>query len=711
MPVVPLPAGSVLADRFRIISVLGHGGFGIAYVADDLARQDKVVVKELAPEGSKRRADGFLDLQSGGLSPQLLRNRFADEANRVTKLRVKGVLPVRATVAENGTVYYATEYVAEAETLEQILVREGRFGIDHAVNVLVALLHILDGIHRQGVLHRDIKPSNVLQTPDGTVYLIDFGAAREFLADAHSTQTVMYTPGFAPPEQLSERARRGPATDLYALAATIYTLLAGKPPADAAERMAGEKLVPIEEFRIDLGPEIASTIDRALALAYAERPVSAAEMLDHIDSVSEENSVSDLEALDALLHRSQTFTFQRRACPACQGVLSDPKPLRRLQCPVCQRGSIRRRAILGNVCPNCRNGSLREVSNVPLLNLCPECGMEPLTQRRKGLLKGIAGANCPRCNLVLNQENDQWTETKSCESRTAMEWLEHLRRSEHAMVCRECGGQYDVLSDGRWQQIEPKPSTYSVLYPDEWARVAVGLDPGVGNAECDNCAADYFLEDDKLTLLDAQEDPFGFAQSYLGRISKIEAVRWLAVGKESPGPGLVCESCHTEFDRDGNYLRLVRSPNRQMARLSGAPKTMEDWHRIAAELPTVDQEAGVEEAVTQALRKAYRHGQYGFDAAGKIAWRSDAVLNETTRGTLIISDLEVSFGGRFRKSKIPIDAIAQVSGKGSDLYLQLTGEREADHYVIEPVELTAQLKSGAKSISLDASDLAARLSS
>src|SRR5688572_10117709 len=100
MPVEPLPAGHLLADRFEIRNELGHGGFGIAYVARDLLRKDFVVVKELAPEGSRRRSDGFLDLHSGSLSQQLLRNRFADEANRLTRLNVDGVLPIRATVAE-----------------------------------------------------------------------------------------------------------------------------------------------------------------------------------------------------------------------------------------------------------------------------------------------------------------------------------------------------------------------------------------------------------------------------------------------------------------------------------------------------------------------------------------------------------------------------------------------------------------------------------
>ena len=83
----------------------------------------------------------------------------------------------------------------------------------------------------------------------------------------------------------------------------------------------------------------------------------------------------------------------------------------------------------------------------------------------------------------------------------------------------------------------------SSLYPEEWARVASGLEPGTGNAHCLTCDADYFVEAGTITLLSAREDPFGFAEIQLGRLLTLEEVRWLAVGKESPRPGVVCADC------------------------------------------------------------------------------------------------------------------------------------------------------------------------
>jgi hypothetical protein len=709
MSVEPLPAGHKLADRFEILRLLGRGGFGLAYVARDLARRDEVVIKELAPEGSRRRTDGFLDLQSGGISPQLLRNRFADEANRLTKLHVRGVLPVRATVAENGTVYYATPYIAAAETLEQVLTREGKLPIELAHNVLLRLLDILEATHAQGVLHRDIKPSNILLTPDGEVILIDFGAAREFLADAHSTHTVMYTPGYAPPEQLSERARRGPFTDLYALSATAYNMLAGRPPEDAAERIAGEPLTSLHSLRPETPPALEATITQGLSLAYADRPQSAEEMRASIEMPPEETPVSTLEQLDLLLWRSRTFSYQKRACPACKDVLTEPKPLRLQQCPVCRRGMIRQRPIFADACPNCRVGPLRKLSNLPKLAICPECGGAPLQYRRKGLLKGGLTATCPCCNSSFDQDGDELMDKASEVAQTAGAWLEQLGRQPDFMFCKECGAQLDILEDGRWTMIQPVPTKFVTLYPDEWARVASGLDPGVGTAECDSCSADYYLDADKITLLAVHEDPFGYGEQFLGRITSRENVRWLAVGKESPHSGLVCERCGTELDKDGPYFRLVRTPNRLLSRRIGQPRTIEDWHRIAEGLPTIDQEPALAESLEVELRKAYRAGRYGFDEEGRIAWKGEAIFNSESRGMLLIDDQEISFGGRFRKRKMPIDAVVAAAGRAADLDLQFAGERESQRFEIEPVELTAQLQSGPISIDLDASDLAARL--
>ena len=117
-----------------------------------------------------------------------------------------------------------------------VLARSGRLDVDGALDILYQLLETLEGIHAESVIHRDIKPANILVLKNGETELIDFGAAREWHADVTLHHTVLFTPGYAPLEQMTERGKRGPASDIYSLSATMYHCLTGTVPPSAAER-------------------------------------------------------------------------------------------------------------------------------------------------------------------------------------------------------------------------------------------------------------------------------------------------------------------------------------------------------------------------------------------------------------------------------------------------------------------------------------------
>ncbi|MEZ0325781.1 MAG: serine/threonine-protein kinase [Fimbriimonas sp.] len=707
----PLPRGHTLSDRFAIQAVLGRGGFGIAYLAKDVVLEDLVALKELAPEGSRRDAAGVLDLSAGASSPQLLRQRFLEEARTLAKLNVRGVLPVRASFSENGTAYYATEYQAGTETLEKVLQRERRLELTGALDIFLALLDVLEAIHEKGILHRDIKPSNILISQSGQVTLIDFGAARGFFADSGHTHTVMYTPGYAPPEQLSERARRGPATDLYALCATLYHMLAGSPPEDAAARVAGLPLKPIRQLRPDIDEATERLLDRGLAIAYAERPQTAEEVRELLTGEDEPAELDTFQALDNLLVRLKSFKYDRRSCPACEGLLVEARPLRRTACPVCRKGTIRRRKIEESLCPVCRIGALREFDNTHQLSICPTCSKGRLVYRRKGLLSKEQIAHCAACEEEYEVSGTTMTLRSSGETLPLSDWFARSSRAERGAACRECSAIFDELADGRWKQADPKPKGRFVsLYPEEWARVAAGLEPGAGNAECDACSADYYLESDALTLLDANDDPYAFARDYLGRQMTLEDARWLGVGKQSPNPGQVCDTCCLEFDIDANYLRLIQSDSRELVRYQGQPKTLEDWHRLGQGLPTVDQEHTVAERLDIELREAYWKGEIGFDDAGQVAWKGEGTrVEDQNKGTLLVTSQEITFGGMLRKWKTPADAVLHANGRSNTLQLLLSGEREWLEFEVAPMTLYAHLQSGDRPIPLTAVDLAKRL--
>ena len=206
-----------------------------------------------------------------------------------------------------------------------------------AIFILLQLLDILEGIHAKRILHRDIKPSNILVSPKGEVFLIDFGAAREWHADSAALQTVLFTPGYAPLEQMSDRGRRGPVTDIYALCATAYHMFAGYPPRPSAERADGTEIVPLSRLRPDLDQPLLQAIMAGLRLRFNERPQTVAELRALlIVPDPDEPSLSTVEALDATALRLSRFSFKRNECPVCSGILERPRPLRTGICPVCR---------------------------------------------------------------------------------------------------------------------------------------------------------------------------------------------------------------------------------------------------------------------------------------------------------------------------------------------------------------------------------------
>lgn len=704
-----LQEGTLLGGRFEVGKVLGRGGFGIAYIAKDVVRGDLSTVKELAPFGAVRSQSGLLDLDMGGVSSHRLRQSFLEEARLLSRLNLPGILPVRAVFAENGTAYYATDHQPEAETLERVLLKEGRMDSAGAMDIVFQLLETLEAVHAKGILHRDVKPSNILIGPKGQAYLIDFGSAREWHADEATRHTVLYTPGYAPIEQLSERGRRGPATDLYGLCATAYRMLTGSIPMPSTDRANGAELTPLRLLRPDVEPEIAAAIEAGLRVRYHDRPQSVAEFRTLLADAEEADDGESLAVFDAKLLKLQRFGFERRQCPACGGVLEQPKPLKKWGCPVCRDGTIRKRDIHSRLCPSCQLGALHKRPNDKPLGFCPVCGLGQLAHRKQGLLQRKMFLDCLSCKASFEVADDVVTLIGGEEpGHTGAEWRDISERSAEVWVCDGCEAQFDVLEDGRWGQITPKPKRYHALYPEEWARVAAGLPPGAGNAACDVCRADYFVDGDRLTLLTTEIDTHNFGAEHLGRLLDVEDVRWLGVGKDSPHPGFVCADCGTELDNDGEYLRLIKTTHRQLIRHIGEPKKLVDWHRTALGLPEVHEEQGFRTDVLTAIRYAYEDGEIGFDSRNEVTWKGPATRDGQT-GTLSIAKGEIQFGGLIKKWRVPTDAVVSTSAKGDTLALQMSGEEEPVVFDLTPVELTVHLGSGDRAVMLNAENLARRL--
>ncbi len=712
-----------MGERFEVRDVLGRGGFGIAYLAYDHTRHDSAVVKELAPTGTVRRDDGRLVLEAmGEATAHRLRRRFLEEAKTLSRLNLASVPQVRALGSERGTAFFVTGYYADALSLDRLLARDGRFAEAGVLDLLFQMLETLEAVHERGILHRDVKPSNILLRDGGEALLIDFGAAREWHADLSERQTVLFTPGYAPIEQFSERGRRGPATDLYGLCATAYTLLAGFPPASAMDRVNGVTVLPLLTLRPEMDAVAAAAIEAGLALHYEERPPTAAALRARFSGEAPSGARTTLEAYDLRLLKLRSLRFGRRECPACGDLMHEPRPLPARCCPVCQKGRVRERALSPRGCPSCGAGVLRDFENVAPLAVCPLCGLGKLEGRRTKLLSKLRQFSCPQCEAELYETEDGQVRLGAAgsagrvevgETRSWGEWGALHPRSSVVSICDGCRAQFDHEPDGQWRKVWPKPAIggHRRLYPEEWARVAAGLDPGAGNMVCDVCEADFFGEGESVTLLAAAEDPFQFAAENLGRLLHWEDLRWLGVGKVSAHPGLTCGGCHTEFDRDGEYWRLIRSEHRALQPWVDSLHNWADWHRLAQELPRVHEDGSAEESVQAAIVESYRAGELDFDGKGTL-WRGPAerlMASGVVKGSLVVRDGELVHGPAFRKERLPIEVIEQAAVEGDQITFWLRGETQPVAYRVADIEMTVHLRSGQRSVTLRAEDLAARL--
>jgi formylglycine-generating enzyme required for sulfatase activity/predicted Ser/Thr protein kinase len=263
-----LPPGHLLHQRYSIQKCLGQGGFGITYLAYDQKLEQEVCIKELFVSGNSTRGTNLTvhSQTTGEFSFPDFVQRFIQEARQLARFQHPNIVRVLDIFQENSTAYTVMEFI-QGETLKQKIQREGAMHPQVALKLIAQLLDAVEEVHAKGMLHRDIKPDNILLSPEGRVVLIDFGSARDFTEGKTTTQTAMLTPGYSPIEQYSNRAQRGPYTDIYALGATIYYLITGEKPLAATDRNL-EELKPPHL----LNPNVSSQVSSAVLLAMDMRP-------------------------------------------------------------------------------------------------------------------------------------------------------------------------------------------------------------------------------------------------------------------------------------------------------------------------------------------------------------------------------------------------------------------------------------------------------
>lgn len=245
-PPFALPWNTILHGRYLVGKVLGQGGFGITYVGWDLLLDMKVAIKEYYPTGQATRQNASTRLvwyTTGGRAPEGEGgNAFLKEARKMAKIGgIPEIVRVLDTFCENETAYIVMEFV-EGETLKGLAERNGTMSFDQCAQLLLPLLEGLGKVHAQGLIHRDISPDNIMRQADGTLRLLDFGAAKDTSAQRSGVSQLVAKHGFSPVEQYTAVGQVGPWTDVYALCATMYYMLAGELPPEALERLDRDTL-------------------------------------------------------------------------------------------------------------------------------------------------------------------------------------------------------------------------------------------------------------------------------------------------------------------------------------------------------------------------------------------------------------------------------------------------------------------------------------
>ena len=257
-----------VGDRYRVGDLIGAGGMGVVFLADDLKNRRKVAIKVLSPDRS---------------GDEKVVERFEREARTAAGLDHPGIVPIYEAGGDRGIYYFVMQYV-DGRSLADVLREQAPVPIAFATRVLCEAAAALEHAHRRGIVHRDVKPENIIIDAKGRVLLADFGISKLVDATADGTtvrkltQTggIIGTPHYMAPEHALGHDVDG-RTDQYALAVVGFQMLAGRVPFDDETLPAiihlhiNEAAPRLSTIRPDIPPHLAAAIARAMSKARVHR--------------------------------------------------------------------------------------------------------------------------------------------------------------------------------------------------------------------------------------------------------------------------------------------------------------------------------------------------------------------------------------------------------------------------------------------------------
>ncbi|MFI8616869.1 serine/threonine-protein kinase [Acidovorax sp. NPDC077693] len=274
-------APGVQVGEYRLLDVIGEGGFGIVYRARDISLDRVVAIKEYMPAtlaGRKSSNEIHVRSQHRGAFDAGLRS-FINEARLLAKFSHPALVHVYRFFEFNGTAYMVMRHY-EGQTFREFLTaQQDRMNQRMLAAIVGPVLDVVEMLHAADCYHRDIAPDNVFLQNSGMPVLLDFGAARRIIGDMTQALTMVLKPGFAPIEQYVDDGAmpQGAWTDIYQIGAMLYLAITGKPPATSVARMINDPVAALSTTAYPgYSAQFLHGVDRALAVKPQDRPQTIA---------------------------------------------------------------------------------------------------------------------------------------------------------------------------------------------------------------------------------------------------------------------------------------------------------------------------------------------------------------------------------------------------------------------------------------------------
>ena len=312
-----LKQGTLLqGGKYRIVRFISSGGFGCTYEAEHVMLRKRLAIKEFFVKDFCNRDEetGSISVGTQSKTPlvERLMRKFIDEAVALSQMNHPHIVRVSDVFAENNSAYYVMDYI-DGCSLDEKVKQRGRLPEHEALTYIRQAAEALDYVHSQNRLHLDIKPGNIMVDTNGLAILIDFGVSKQYdSVDGENTSTLLgKTPGYAPIEQMGNSVQQfTPATDIYALGATLYKLLSGTTPPESTI-IINDGIPPLDA---SISEQTKNAIYKAMEFRRNDRPQTIQEFLEMLKDIRSKNNdkgveVEEVQTIVEVEHTEETMVL------------------------------------------------------------------------------------------------------------------------------------------------------------------------------------------------------------------------------------------------------------------------------------------------------------------------------------------------------------------------------------------------------------------